>query len=169
MNVTATLRNLRISPRKVRLVSCAVKGMDALRARHQLAYVAKRSAIPMTKLLDSAMANAKQNWGMVKENLYIKDVIVNEGMKLKRGRPKGFGSVSPIEKKTSHITIVLAERVPGMRVAANEKNVANESEIVAAKNVAVTVKKPMVPDKEKNVPKATSTRTVRKIFQRKTV
>lgn len=115
MEIKAELNNLRIAPRKVRNVAAMLKGMDAVRAKAQLDYLARRSAKPLSKLLDSAMANAHNNFHLVKENLFIKNVIVDEGRKLKRGRPKGFGSMSPIEKKTSHIRIILDERVPGMK------------------------------------------------------
>lgn len=116
MEISAQLKGLRTAPRKVRLVSGILKGLDALEAKAKLDYLAKRSAKPLAKLLDSALANAHHNLSLVKENLFIKDIIVNEGPKLKRFRPKGFGTTSPIEKKTSHIEIVLAERVPGLKV-----------------------------------------------------
>lgn len=115
MEIKAELNNLRISPRKVRSVAFMLKGIDAMQAKAQLDYLARRSAKPISKLLDSAMANAQNNFHLVKENLFIKNIIVDEGRKLKRGRPKGFGSMSPIEKKTSHIRIILDERVPGMK------------------------------------------------------
>ncbi len=117
MQVRAQLKSLRISPRKVRLVSGLIKGLDATNAAFQLEHIIKRSSRPMLKLLNSAVANAKNNFKLAKENLYIKDVVVDEGIKLKRFRPKGFGMTSPIEKKTSHITIVLEERVPGLKTA----------------------------------------------------
>ncbi len=115
MQVSASLKRLRISPRKVRGVSDILKGLDAVAAKHQLNYFAKKSSAPLSKLLDSAMSNAHNNFGLVKDNLYIKDIIVNEGAKLKRFRPKGFGMTSPIEKKTSHIRIILEEKVPGLK------------------------------------------------------
>ena len=115
MQITAQLNNLRMAPRKVRLVSAALKGLNAIAARRQLDYILKRSAKPIAKLLDSALANAYNNFGLVKENLFIKDIVVDEGPKLKRFRPKGFSMVSPIEKKTSRIRIILDERVPGMK------------------------------------------------------
>ncbi len=115
MEIKAQLNNLRITPRKVRLVSGLLKGLDAVNARNQLNHLAKRSAKPFVKLLDSALANAQNNFGLVKGNLFIKNIIVNEGAKLKRFRPKGFGMTSPIEKKTSRIMIVLDERTPGLK------------------------------------------------------
>ncbi|MEX1064295.1 MAG: 50S ribosomal protein L22 [Candidatus Paceibacterota bacterium] len=115
MQVTAQLNNLRISPRKVRLISGLIKGMDVNAAKFQLDHLVKKSARPIQKLLESAMSNAQSNFNLVKDNLYIKDILVNEGPKLHRYKAKGFGSVSPIEKKTSHIKITLDERVPGLK------------------------------------------------------
>ncbi len=122
MQVTAQLNNLRIAPRKVRLIARAIKGMNATSAKHQLVYIVKKSSGPISKLLDSALANAHANFNMDKDNLFIKDIIVNEGPKLKRFRPKGFGMASPIEKKTSHIRIILDERVPGLKSKVAKEN-----------------------------------------------
>jgi large subunit ribosomal protein L22 len=121
MQVTAQLKNLRIAPRKVRPVSDLIKGLDVSAAKSQLDHLIKKSARPILKLLDSAAANARSNFGLIKENLFIKDIIVNEGIKLKRFRPKGFGSVSPIHKKTSSIKIILEEKVPGLKVSPPER------------------------------------------------
>jgi len=121
MQVTAQLKNLRITPRKVRLISGLIKGLDAMAAKSQLDHLIKKSSRPISKLLDSALANAHNNFGLVKENLFIKDVIVDEGMKLKRFRPKGFGSTSPILKRTSRIKMILEEKVPGLKAAPAEK------------------------------------------------
>ena len=115
MQVIAQLNNLRIAPRKVRLISRTIKGMDATAAKHRLDYAPQKSSAPILKLLNSALSNAHNNFNLAKDNLFIKDILVNEGPKLKRFRPKGFGMASPIEKKTSHIKIVLEERVPGLK------------------------------------------------------
>ncbi len=152
MEITAQLKGLRIAPRKVRLVSGILKGRDAMKAKSQLEHLAKRSARPLVKLLDSALANAHHNLGLVKENLFIKDIIVNEGPKLKRFRPKGFGTTSPIEKKTSHIEIVLAERVPGLKVVPEKKREIPEETRpeaeVERETAAVLEKKPQFARKE---------------------
>lgn len=121
MQVTAQLNNLRIAPRKVRLISGLIKGLDVAAAKGQLDHLIKKSSKPISKLLDSALANAHNNFGLVKENLFIKDVMVDEGMKLKRFRPKGFGSTSPILKRTSRIKLILEEKVPGLKAAPAEK------------------------------------------------
>ncbi|OGN03895.1 MAG: 50S ribosomal protein L22 [Candidatus Yanofskybacteria bacterium RIFCSPHIGHO2_01_FULL_44_17] len=115
MQVISQLNNLRISPRKVRLVARVIKGLDAIAAKYQLDYIIKRSSKPISRLLDSALANAHNNFGLARENLFIKDIVVNEGPKLKRFRPKGFGMTSPLEKKTSKIKIILDEKIPGLK------------------------------------------------------
>lgn len=81
----------------------------------QLGHFIRRPVEPVRKLLNSAIANAENNFNMVKENLYIKEFIVNEGVKLKRFRAKGFGRAAAIQKKTSHLKLVLDERTPGLR------------------------------------------------------
>lgn len=164
MEVKAQLKNLRISPRKVRLVSGMLKGADATTARAQLEYLVKKSARPMAKLLESAMANAHSNLGLVKENLFIKNIIVNEGTKLKRFRPKGFGSASPLEKKTSHITIVLDEKVPGLKAKPGKK----EEEKTESKTKETDKKEKGKPEVKKEIGKK-GTKVSKKIFQRKAI
>lgn len=110
MQVTAKLNYLRIAPRKVRLLARELKGMDVALAQDRLHYLAKRAQKPLAKLLDSAVANARHNFGLAKEVLWIKDIVVNEGLKLKRYRAKGFGLSMPIQKKTSQITLVLQKK-----------------------------------------------------------
>ncbi|MBX4190047.1 50S ribosomal protein L22 [Candidatus Parcubacteria bacterium] len=122
--VKAQLNSLRMSPRKVRAVVNLVKGKDALRAIEQLEFAIKRASGPLIKLIHSALANAENNFGMVKENLFIKEFYVDEGMKLKRYRPKAFGRAGEIQKKTSHVKLVLEERVAGLKA----KNQPKETE-----------------------------------------
>ena len=133
MEVTAYLKSARISPRKVRLVARLVKGRDAVAVRNQLPLIMKHAAQPILKLLNSALSNAHHNHSMVEENLVLKDIMVNGGPVLKRFRPKGFGSTSPLAKRTSHITIILSEKVAGLKAEhkikteeKTEKNVKHE-------------------------------------------
>ena len=109
MEVTAKLRYLRIAPRKVRLVADLVRGKSVEEATHILNFTRKRAAKPILKLLNSAIANASHNFQLKKENLYISKIVVNEGPKLKRWRPRARGVTYEIQKKTSHITLVLTE------------------------------------------------------------
>lgn len=114
--VKAQLNNLRLAPRKVRAVVDLIKGKNTTEALSQLEHFVRRPVGPLKKLLDSAIANAENNFNMVRDNLYIKKLIVNEGIKLKRFRAKGFGRAAAIQKKTSHILLVLDERTPGLRM-----------------------------------------------------
>ncbi len=107
MSVTAQLKYLHIAPRKVRLVADLIRGKKIEEAQAILNFTVKKSAKPLLKLLKSAIANAKQNLPEDKLNLYISKILVNEGPKLKRLMPRAKGMASAIQKKTSHITILL--------------------------------------------------------------
>lgn len=113
MKVTAQLNNLRISPRKVRLVADLIKNLDIEEAGIQAENIVKRSSPLMGKLLNSAVANAENNFGLDRNNLYVYDVRVGEGVKLKRWMPRAFGRASQILKRSSNITLILEERVEG--------------------------------------------------------
>lgn len=115
MDITAQLNNLRIAPRKTRALTKLVKGLDIERAKANLRYISNRSSFPLIKLIDSAAANASNNFGLEKDTLYVKDIIVNEGVKLKRFMPKAMGMVNPIQKKTSRIKIVL-DKMPEEKI-----------------------------------------------------
>jgi len=108
--IIAKLNYLRISPRKIRLVAGLIKGLDVRQAESQLKFLTKRGAEPMLKLLKSAIANAEHNANLIKENLYVVNVIVNPGPSLKRWRSRAMGRVLPIMKRTSHIVLVLDQK-----------------------------------------------------------
>ncbi len=112
MPITAKLRYLRISPRKVRLVTDLIKGMKVEEAEGQLKFLTKRAAKPILKLLNSAVANAQHNANLAKEGLYIAKIIVEAGPILKRWQPRAMGRATPIMKRTSHITLVLDQQEP---------------------------------------------------------
>ncbi len=105
----AELNNYRQSPRKVRLVVDALRGKKVENAITSLSFIPKRSALPLQKLLASALANAK-NLSMPVENLIIKEITVDTGATLYRRRPRSKGMANPIRKRTSHVTVVLAEK-----------------------------------------------------------
>lgn len=107
--ITAQLNNYRQSPRKVRVVSDAIKGKSVKEAKNRLDFIIKRATGPLHKLLSSAVANAK-NSGANVENLWVKSITVNAGQILKRRRPVSRGSSHPINKRTSHIKITLIEK-----------------------------------------------------------
>ena len=109
-DVIAQLRYLRISPRKVRLAANLIKRMPIAKAEIQLKMNLKKSALPILKLLKSAIANAENNMKLKKEDLYVYQVRVDGGPPLKRFRARAFGRAARIMKRTSHITIILREK-----------------------------------------------------------
>lgn len=111
MEVKASLNQLRIAPRKVRLVASLVRGMEVNKALNQLKFIGKESGRPLAKLIVSAIANAEHNYDLDKNNLFIKTIYVDGGQTLKRWMPKAHGRATPIRKRTSHINLVLAEIV----------------------------------------------------------
>ena len=112
MKSIAHLRHLRVSARKVRMVTDLVRGKSFQDASNILRFVVKRGAQPVLKLLNSALANAKQKFDAQEQNLRIAKITVDDGPKLKRYRPRARGQTYPIHKKTSHITVVLEEIKP---------------------------------------------------------
>lgn len=111
--IRAKLSYLRISPRKVRLVTDLIKGLTAEEAERQLRFLTKRAAQPLLKLLKSALANAQNSANLTKENLYLSKIIVESGPVLKRWRARAMGRAAPIAKRTSHITLILDEKETG--------------------------------------------------------
>ncbi len=109
MEVKASLKYLRIAPRKVRLVADLIRGLDVEEAKSLLSLERKRAAKSLLKLLNSAISNAKNNFHLNEDNLYIKTIRVDQGPTLKRYFPRAQGRATLIQKKTSHIFIELAE------------------------------------------------------------
>ncbi len=110
MKVSAKLNYLRIAPRKVRLVADLIRNKSVIEAENILNFTVKKAALPLLKLLRSAIANAEHNFNLKKENLYICEILVNEGPRLKRILPRARGRADVIQKKTSHVTIILEEK-----------------------------------------------------------
>ena len=109
MPITAKLRYLRIAPRKVRLVADLIRGKSVKEAQTILNFTVKKAAQPLLKLLKSAVNNAKNNFQLEESSLYVAKITVDEGPKYKRWMPRARGQASEIQKKSSHITIVLEE------------------------------------------------------------
>lgn len=108
--VTAQLNNVRISPRKVRLVADRVRGVDVKKAIGMLTYDLRKTADPLQKLLKSAVANAQNNHKLNSDDLVVKDITVKEGPTLKRWMPRAYGRASQILKRTSRISVVLEQK-----------------------------------------------------------
>jgi len=109
MQVTAKLKHLRVAARKAREVADLIRGKSAADAKVLLSFATRKSAIPVLKLLNSAVASAKNQFQSGEENLYVSKITVDEGPTLKRSHPVSRGRAYPIMKRTSHITIVLSE------------------------------------------------------------
>jgi large subunit ribosomal protein L22 len=106
----ASVMHVRISPRKARLVVDTVRGKSVSQALSILAFTRKKAALPVQKLLKSAVANAMENHGVSDvDNLVIDRIAVDEGPTLKRFTPRARGRATPIRKRTSHIRITLRE------------------------------------------------------------
>lgn len=106
----ATLKNARISARKVKIVADLIRGKDAKEALAIVKFTPKASSEIIEKLLKSAIANAENNHGMKSNNLYVAEIYANQGPTMKRIRPAAKGSAVRIRKRTSNITIKLRER-----------------------------------------------------------
>lgn len=105
----AELRFARISPRKVKIVADLVRGKNVDQALAVMKFTPKAASPILEKVLKSAIANAENNHGMNRGNLYIAEIYANQGPTLKRIRPAAKGSAVRIRKRTSHITIVVRE------------------------------------------------------------
>jgi len=104
------LKFVRISPRKVKIVLDLIRGKNVAEARGILKNTPKAACEHLIKLLDRVCADAENNFGMDKENLYVSECFVTPGMTLKRMLPRGKGSADRILKRTSHITIAVKEK-----------------------------------------------------------
>lgn len=109
MEVVARLKWVRISPTKVRIVAQKIKNKKIGEASAILMYTPKKAATVLKKVLDSAIANAKQKKYIDIDSLFVKNVVVDPGPMLKRYMPRAMGRATKIRKRMSHITIVLDE------------------------------------------------------------
>ena len=113
MEAKAVARTVRIAPRKARLVIDLIRGKNAAEALAILQFTPRAGSPIIAKALKSAIANAEHNYEMDVNNLYISKAFVDEGPTLKRYRPRAQGRASQINKRTSHITIVVSEKKEG--------------------------------------------------------
>lgn len=167
MRVTAKLRYLRIAPRKVRLVADLIRGKSVEEAQTILNFTTKKAAVPLLKLLKSAIANAKNNYQLNESNLYVQKIIVDEGPKYKRWMPRARGTASEIQKKTSHIAIVLDEIIKHKKKITLEgiekkENISEENTEINKKETRKSKFKPQVEVKKPKIEKG-----IQKMFRRK--
>lgn len=109
MDVRATAKTVRFTPRKVRLVLDMVRGRSVEEALAILKFTPNHAATAVAKVVKSAVANATNNNQLNAENLYIKACHANEGVVLKRFMPRAKGNAAQILKRTSHITVVVSD------------------------------------------------------------
>ncbi len=180
MKVRATLNNLRIAPRKVRLVTHALIGVDTREALLQLRKMVKKSSDPIYTLLSSAVANATNNFGLDRDNLYVAAINVGDGLRLERWLPRAFGRATPLIRRGSNVTVILEERIEGKnrteKKAVKEKKAApketaeDETLALEEKKDEKSVPKNLKSEMKKEVVKGSKPaggKVVKKMFQRK--
>lgn len=120
MEYKAVAQNIKVTPRKARLVADAVRGLSVANALSQLNVLHKRAAVPLKKVLDSAVANAVHNGKEGKGDLVIKEIMVNEGISYKRYHFAARGRIRPYKKRTSNIRVVVASKKAEVKETAAE-------------------------------------------------
>ena len=148
MDVHAIAKFVRMSPRKVRLVTGLLRGLKIDVARTQLAFLPKAAALPVLKVLNSAAANAVNNFKLDETSLVIKSATADQGPAMKRWRARAMGRAAPIKKRTTHITIVLTDGKDG-----NVQNPTTKIQKKEVKPAAVETKVEKKPETKKATPK----------------
>ncbi len=152
MEVKASLKHLRMSAQKVRLVIDVVRKMPVDPALDQLKFINKLATGPVAKLIKSAIANAVNTYNLEQSNLYIKEIRADEGVTLKRWRPRAHGRANAIRKRGAHLNVVLAEIKES---GAKKKKLAKTAEPVKLEK--------LVKDGEKKLVKKSSSKSSDKV------
>ncbi len=150
MEAKATARTVLVVPRKTRLVTRLIQGKSVEDATNMLSNMNKKSARLVNKVLLSATANAENNLKLDRNNLYVKSAYVNDGPILKRHR---FGSRSHIDrhdKKTSHITVIVAEKAIKAKAAKTVKETKKEEKVVKKETTKKVATKKATKTKKEN-------------------
>ena len=111
MEVSASAKRLRISAQKVRLIADQIRGKPVAEALDLLSFSTQKASVLMRKAVESVVANAENNEGADIDELKISEVYVNEGMTMKRIRPRAKGRADRIFKRSSHITVTLSDNL----------------------------------------------------------
>jgi len=111
-SINATARYIRVSPRKARLVLDLVRGQSVEKALAILEHTPNGAAKPAYKLIESAAANADENYGLAKDELFVAEIAADEGPRLKRGRFAARGRFKPEIRRTCHLRVGLREVAP---------------------------------------------------------
>ncbi len=123
MEIKVKAKHIKISPRKLRLVVDVVRKMSAEDALNQLKFINKKGALPVAKLIKSGIATAVNDFELDKNNLFVKEIRVDEGATMKRWMPRARGRATPIRKRTSHIVLVLGELIDSGIKKAKKKEI----------------------------------------------
>jgi len=181
MPVIVKLNYLRIAPRKVRLAANLIRKKKVDEAEAILNFANKKGVEPLLKLLKTAVADARHNFQLEPNNLYISKITVDKGPKYKRWRPRARGAAYEIQKKTSHITLVLDEIAPGKKAKKikkpkKAKEIKKPLAITKKRKVSEEIKKEETPESEKpkfkarpeaERPKPKTERGIKRFFRRK--
>lgn len=154
MVTSATLRNVRISPRKVRLVADLIRGKSVDDVIVILTHLPKGSALPLLILLRSAVANAKQRGKDDTSKLRISKITVDMAPRLKRFMPHAMGRATTILKHASHITLTLDEHTPKVKKAKQKQTMAKWDTNAAPATHAKETEQPAAKKSETPAPKA---------------
>jgi len=125
MEIKVKLSNLRTAPRKVRQVVDLVRGKKVPEARSILLFTVNKSARPVLKLLNSAVASAKHEFHLDESSLFISKITVDEGPKLKRWHPMSRGRAYPIIKRSSHVVLAISDKNPAIKESVKETKAEN--------------------------------------------
>jgi len=168
MNVIAKLKQLQIAPRKVRLVADLIRGKTVEQAQTILNFTVNRAAAPLLKLLNSAIANAKNNFQLDEKNFYISKIFIDEGPKLKRWHAQPRGRAAQIQKKSCHIFLELTEIKPSKKKIKQTKKIEKaEIKEEEKKEEKIVEKEKPKTELRKRMPLQKIGQGMRKIFRRK--
>jgi len=173
MEIKAQLNYLHIAPRKVRLVAGIIKGMTVKSAEHVLRRLPKRAAMPLLKLVKSAIESATHNFQVTSDDLRIEKITVDQGPVYKRTMPRAFGRAAVVRKRTSHVVLV----VTGGAVESRNKKEEAGKEIrhlreASPEEINATEIRPDKKQQEKaasRFPKSKSKGFIKRVFQRKAI
>lgn len=160
MEVRANTKYLRISPKKMRLVVDAIRGMNVSEAFDYLNFMPQKAARIISKTLRSAAANAEHNFSLKQDNLFIKSIVINQGPSLKRWRSRAFGRAAPIRKHSSHISVILESIKEGESVVSPKEKL---KEPVIQSRIKEKLEEQKVEEKGKDMPTKIKQK-VKKIF-----
>lgn len=176
MEIKASINDLRMSPRKVRLVIDLIRKMPVDKALAQLKFTNKIATEPVAKMIESAIANGVNTYGLDRNNLFIKEIRSDEGTTLKRWMPKAHGRATVIRKRGAHVSVVLGEiadsgkhekKVIKTEAPMKLEDLAKEAEKTSKTSKKKEVEEGAAPVKAKTTKSAPEKGFAAKVFRRK--